>query len=329
VTGDGRRFTRRAWVDRNRPRVLDVAPGLIHESGPAHDRSWAPERAAIMAHWSTDPVPSRSVVAILHALDSEGYQTLLVSAADVLGLVGRTCTWAPGQPRLPETTTVLRRANVGYDFGSWAAVLDAFPGVRRAARVVLVNDSLIGPLASLAPVLSDFEGGRDPVWGLSGSGQYRPHMQSFFTGYRDGILDHPALRAFWSGIRVESRKAKTVRYDELGLSEVVETAGIRWRTQFEPHPGGSPNPTIGEWERLLDAGFPFIKRAALRQLNSDGSPPVEGGRAVGRSHVIDLAEWDPEMVRITPAPPGSDLLNRARERLDIRGVSPRGRNRLR
>ena len=41
------RYGRRTWADRNRPRVLDVAPGLVHESGPVRERDWAPERVAV------------------------------------------------------------------------------------------------------------------------------------------------------------------------------------------------------------------------------------------------------------------------------------------
>ena len=47
----------------------------------------------------------------------------------------------------------------------------------------------------------------------------------------------PALRTFWSDIRVESRKAKIVRYNEMGLSEALDDAGIAWETMFAPEPG--------------------------------------------------------------------------------------------
>ncbi len=215
-----------------------------------------------MAHWSTDLELSRSVVALLRELEIGGYQTVLVSAAEAPGPIGRVCTWAPDSPSIPGATTVLRRANVGYDFGSWAAVLEAFPGIRRARRVLLINDSLIGPFSSLAPILADFEASATPVWGLSSSRQHRPHIQSFFIGYRDGVLDSPAIRAFWKDIRVESRKAKIVRYDELGLAEVLDEAGLSWRTMSRPDPGGSPNPTLGDPVALLAAGFPFVKANA-------------------------------------------------------------------
>ena len=256
------RYARRTWADRNRPRVLDVAPGLVHESGPVREGDWTPERVALMAHWSTDPVPSRSVVATMGALDAAGYDTVLVGTAQLAGPLGRTCAWAPGQPSLPPATSVLRRANAGHDFGSWAAVLAALPGVQAASRVLLVNDSVIGPLRPLAPALADFEHGPGRVWGLVGSCQHRPHLQTFFMGFRDAVLNQSVIREFWTDVRVESRKAKVVRYYELGLAEVLDGAGIEWRAMFTPVPGGAANPTLAGSRELLDRGMPFVKANA-------------------------------------------------------------------
>jgi hypothetical protein len=279
---------------------------------------------AVLAHWSTDAEPSRSVVTMLQELAAGGFETVLVSAADAVGPLSRVCTWVPDAPCLPVATMVLRRANVGYDFGSWAAVLSAFPGVRRARRVLLVNDSLIGPFSSLAPILADFEAGPTPVWGLSGSLQHRPHMQSFFMGYRDGVLDSAPLRAFWTDIRVESRKAKTVRYDELGLSEALDEARIAWRTMFEPVPGGPQNPTIEDWPGMLRAGFPFVKSEALVAPTTWVAEAEGLASALRRELGEDPAAWLPDGTVVGRDPARVALGQRVRTITDIGGVSGLG-----
>jgi hypothetical protein len=307
--------------------VLEVAPGLVHESGPVRAPDWAPQRVAVMAHWSTDVEPSRSVVTMLQELDAGGFETVLVSAAETDGPIGRVCSWAPGAPAMPEATTVLRRANVGYDFGSWASVLAAFPGIRQAARVLLVNDSLIGPFASLAPVLASFEASPTPVWGLSGSLQHRAHVQSFFVGYRDGVLDSPAMREFWADIRVERRKAKIVRYEELGLSEALDEAGIAWRTMVGPVPNGPQNPTINAWRELLGVGFPFVKAelvlAPPHWLSDWGAIPG----ALAAAFDCHLAEWVSPVT--APSPPRAVQIRarvgkQARDAADVRGLPGAG-----
>jgi len=110
------RYGRRTRADRDQPRVLEAASGLRHESGPRREASWAPDRVAVMAHWSADPVPSRSVLTQLHELSAGGYETVLVSAAELDAPLARV--GGAGDLAMPATTTVLRRQNVGYDFGS-------------------------------------------------------------------------------------------------------------------------------------------------------------------------------------------------------------------
>jgi hypothetical protein len=229
-----------------------------------------------MAHWSTDPEPSRSVVAILRALASAGHETVLVSASGTRAPLGRVCSWAPSRPALPESTTILRRVNVGYDFGSWAAVLASFPGIRVADRVLLVNDSVIGPLTPLDPVMADFESCPEPIWGLVGSNQHRPHLQSFFVGYSGGVLDRPELRAFWYDIRVERRKSKVVRYNELGLAEVLDETGIGWRAFFEPEPWRTANPTLVGPGSLRERAMPFVKANDPAWAGSTDAEAIRG-----------------------------------------------------
>lgn len=309
----GHSYRRRGPLDRRQPRVLDVAPGLVDESGPRRDRAWNPERVAVMAHWSDTPEPSRSVVEIMRALDSAGYDTVLVSAADVVGPLSRECGWAPGRPELPEGTTVLRRANVGYDFGSWAAVLDSFPGVRRARRTLLVNDSVLGPLGPLEPVLADYEACPQPVWGLVESSQHRVHLQSFFVGFKDGVLDTAPMREFWTGIRVERRKSKVVRYGELGLAEALDGAGIGWRAMVQLGSEVSVNPSLQRTAELIEQGVPFSKRVPGHR------PPVgpgsEGADARG------LLGPDPDPRGSRGSRPLLSRAQRIRFALDVEGFA--------
>ena len=196
-----------------------------------------------MAHWSTSAEPSRSVVTMLQELDAAGFETVLVSAAEGRARSGGCARGHRGSRRCRSATTVLRRANVGYDFGSWASVLAAFPGVAAASRVLLVNDSLIGPFAPLAPILADFEVVPDPGVGAVGVAAAPAARAELLRGVQG--RDPRRIRrcsAFWSDIRVESRKAKIVRYNELGLSEALDEAGIGWRDDVRARTGRPAEP---------------------------------------------------------------------------------------
>ena len=156
------------------------------------------DRVAVMASYGSTPRITRSVDEFVRQLADADYQVLLVRASENPSPL----EW----PTTPAAAVVLRRPNVGYDFGSWAATLNALPELRRARRVLLVNDSLVGPFAPIAPLLEHFESSTADAWGAVANPQIMPHLQSFFLGFRNGMLDDPPLKEFWRSIRPQTEK---------------------------------------------------------------------------------------------------------------------------
>ena len=113
--------------------------------------------------------------------------TVLVSTAEG----GSPLDWVDGRP---SGVTVLRRPNLGYDFGSWATALDLLPAIRRAPHVLLVNDSLVGPFAPIDHLLDRFHRSHADVWAHDRHEQLGHHLQSYCLGFREGCLDQPELR---------------------------------------------------------------------------------------------------------------------------------------
>ena len=306
------RYRTRGRRDRRAPLVL-AGPAPQHESGPRRDRDWAPRRVAILAHYAPSAAPGRSVATMLTELSECGLDTVLVSAApQAVGPLERSGTAAGST--LPADTTILRRPNLGHDFGTWAAALAAFPHLARADEVILLNDSMLGPFAPMAPVLRALADGSDPVRGLIRSEQHRPHLQTFLILYRGGVLAEPALRRFWGDRRVERSKAKTVRFGELALAETLDAAGIGWSAHFDPAPGDTANPTLSHWADLLGPGFPLLKRSLLDPATGPG--PTRLAEVLRHDFGTELDEWvDPAQVALAQAwganspsqPPGRGL----------------------
>ena len=237
------------------PRVVDACEPPRLERGPAIEDWGDPGSVALLVHWSATPLVSRSVSRSIAEFVAAGYQVAFCSAAEV----PQPLDWPHG---LPDGVSVYRRPNVGYDFGSWAAMLAAHPGLSAAGRVVLANDSLVGPFATIAPILGRFDAAECDVWGLIGTNQDGEHLQSHFVGYRDGALQHPAVHDFWQGVRLQRTKLAIIRRYEIGLAPVLRRAGLRvsagfpWELVVQPR----QNPTIFGWRRLLQWGFPWVKR---------------------------------------------------------------------
>jgi lipopolysaccharide biosynthesis protein len=239
----------------------------------------------VIAHWDAAGSVTRSTRALLGALGEAGFAILLLSTAERSGPLdlGREA---------PADITVLRRPNLGYDFGSWATALERFPRISRARLVLFMNDSLAGPFATIDPLLDHFDRSQADVWGMTDTTQLGHHLQSYCLGFKGGCLESPALRAFWKGVRVEdSREAVIERY-ELGLGRVFERE--RFVTDVAI-PGwkvvdGDDNPTTIGWRRLLDLDFPFVKRQVI--LEPDVCPdghqaPEELRRRFG----VEVTEW--------------------------------------
>lgn len=274
-------------VSLGRPRVLRVAPPLRFESGTpwaAHRRA---DRVVLLAHWSDRPTVSRSVVELVTQFRRLGYDVVIVSAAEVPGAL----QWPSGD--WPDGVSVFRRKNIGYDFGSWAQALAEIPGLTQSRLVVMANDSLVGPFGPLDEIVSGMEADPHPVWGLVSTTQDRPHLQSHFIAYREGVLGTPRLRAFWQDVRVERTKRDLVVRYEIGLSVALRRQrlgmGIGFPGENVVHHGG--NPTSQGWRRLLLWGFPFVKRELVLRPPPE-VPDVQDVSAVVRE-LFDqnVREW--------------------------------------
>lgn len=243
------------------------------------------ERLAILAHWSPSAGVSRSAETLVNELVGSGYYVVMVSSAEVP---------EPLDFRLVrgDNLVVLRKPNIGYDFGSWAVGLHWAARWLDAATVVLCNDSLVGPFRSLAPVLSRVdESGADLV-GLTDNTQFRPHLQSYFVAYRRGILRDPALQIFWSRVRHHADKQQIIHAGELGLAALCATEGYAVEALFPASRvvGWSQNPTILGWQGLIDQGFPFVKREIVR--HPELAPAGDRIPAVVRERFgVTIEEW--------------------------------------
>jgi lipopolysaccharide biosynthesis protein len=243
------------------------------------------DRLAVIASYAPDLRVSRSLATLVAEFEANGYRVMLVRASEATSPL----LW-PNESTPP--TFVINKPNVGYDFGSWATALAVVPELADKPYVILANDSLLGPFESIAPLIDDFESSPADVWGATDTLEYLPHLQSYLLGFKAGALKTRAVRSFWRNIRdIDDKDAIVVRY-EIGLSRLLTTEGFVSRPWFSHQrivpEGGNPT-TIGG-SRLLDAGFPFVKRILIE------NPGVFPDAAVAAERVMTkygehAADW--------------------------------------
>jgi lipopolysaccharide biosynthesis protein len=248
------------------------------------------ERVVVVAQWSESPRLSRSVCTLVSELQANDYRVVVSSACE-----------APEPLEWDATVdvdrlTVLRKPNIGYDFGSWSVALQLVPEISSARRVLLVNDSMIGPFAPLAPLLTAFDTTAADVWGLTDTQQFGHHLQSYFFGFCNGVLTDRPLAAFWADIRHYDDKMQIILENEVALGRLLREEGYVAKSVFSHELFVQPgqNPVIVGWKGLLKSGFPFVKREILRH------PSVAPAGAtmpdvVKAQHGADVDSWVAEL----------------------------------
>jgi len=243
------------------------------------------DRVAVVASYGPDSRVSLSLSWMVARLEEQGYSVVVVRASDDTAPLD----WSRG----PENDAiVIRKPNIGYDFGSWATGLEMFPQIRSKPYVIITNDSLVGPFSSLGPMVDDFESSYFDVWGGTWTAQYMPHLQSFLLGFRNGVLDDPAVKYFWRNLPEQAAKFDIIDKYELGLSRLLHGEGFvtgAW-FDYELVVQYTQNPTIIGWRGLLDLGFPFVKRELVTNpsIVADGS---EVPAVVQEKFGINPTDW--------------------------------------
>lgn len=256
-------------------------------------------RALVFAHYDRDGAVADYVV---HALEQyrRHVDCLVVVSASTsrLPLALRQCV-----------DRFIPRDNVGYDFGSWRAGIEALTNESALPcdELICVNDSVYGPLFDLGPALADRRVAAADFWGmcLSTQGPKRrgkrtrcPHIQSWFFAMRRPVLESEAFSRFWNSVEPLATKEEIIERYEIGMSEQFTEAGFRSAALYDTrdhgpagmdeiwphlswrHPRRSwrvakksrremHNPSELFPLRLVDAGVPFVK-AGLFRVNHYG-----------------------------------------------------------
>jgi lipopolysaccharide biosynthesis protein len=235
----------------------------------------------------------------IDALREAGFSVVFLTAGRALE--SESMAWLQSRCAL-----VVRRRNVGRDFGAHKTGLNEIGDRSRFDRLLLVNDSVYGPFSDLEKVLADTDTSAD-VWSITDSWERRFHLQSFFLLLSPPAFQNAAFGAFWRRVRPVRSKWFLIRAYEVGLTRAMIKEGMRCKALypsrvasqalvrevrerklesdlseperkyrqrlFELLQKGQPiNTSHFFWEYLIvEMGCPFLKRELLRR-NPAGVP---------------------------------------------------------
>lgn len=123
---------------------------------------------------------------------------------------------------------VLIRRNVGYDFGGWRDAIETLDLPQpETEEIIIVNDSVFGPVRPLEATLLRLDYTDADVWGLTESWQRRYHLQSYFVAFGPRAIRAPAFRKFWDQVIPAPSKAYVIGKYEVGMTQAMIKAGLR------------------------------------------------------------------------------------------------------
>jgi lipopolysaccharide biosynthesis protein len=203
------------------------------------------------------------VKAYLIALADQGFAVVLVANTDLDRGAIRL-----DPSLLDRLDGCLVRENVGFDFGGWGHAYALGEGFARCSRLLLVNDSMIGPLdgSAFAALVRRLRESHVDVVGLTENRTPQRHLQSYFLSFGPRALRSEAFRRAFAGMHALPTKELVIDAYETALTPLLERGGLATDALFPPRydAPGSGDDTLTYWRELIDAGFPFVKASLLR-----------------------------------------------------------------
>ena len=246
-------------------------------------------KIAFLAQWSSTEQVPRSTILLIGELIECGYSVILVSACEGPNPLAI-------DSEVKEKITIIRKPNIGYDFGSWSVAMQMLPSSRNATEVLVLNDSLIGPFSSIKKLLGAVEESSFDITGVTDSVQIRHHVQSYLLHFKNGSFQNSEIEDFWNGVRTQEDKMDVVQAYEIGLTATAQANGFYVGAVFPWNLVGQywNNPSVDRWQRLLDLGFPFIKREVARESKAANKqtliPTIEKYFDVSESLKSEISE---------------------------------------
>lgn len=183
------------------------------------------KRLAVVAHFDARGQAAPHVVRQLDTL-ARSFDEVVVATTSALTDDARDT--------LRSRSTLIERPNLGQDFASWRDGLDHVQAFKKYDEILLTNDSYVGVLNDLEPVITEMQSRPVEAWGLTKTWRYAEHIQSYFLYFSSPVVRSQAFRNFWIDFRPARSRMEAIMRQEVGVGRTLMDAGFRLGSYFEP-----------------------------------------------------------------------------------------------
>ena len=161
------------------------------------------------------------------------------------------------------TYKILIRSNIGYDFGSWrAGILELDEEIKESESLLLMNDSLYGPINSLDTAIARTLLHEADIVCMTQNMVGGQHAQSYFTSYKKSVISSKLFKVFWQTLPVYACKFTLIKECEIYWTNRLTKEGYKLAALFDTSCFG--NQTHINWKELIvEHGFPFVKNELI------------------------------------------------------------------
>jgi rhamnosyltransferase len=136
--------------------------------------------------------------------------------------------------KMPARVEYLQRPNFGYDFFSYKWGLDIVGDYQDFDRVLVVNDSFVGPVVPVMDILDHPNCQDIDFAGMTLSQSHHTHVQSFFFVFGAAVAKSNGFRRFWKDMVPVSDRMRVIQDYEIGLTKSVVNSGFKVGSYFRP-----------------------------------------------------------------------------------------------
>lgn len=217
-------------------------------------------------------------ISLVAGYDSDGiihdYVVFLISELSKISDVFYYCDCDLRHGEIDKLEGLVKWAGSGrhgrYDFGSWQALIYKI-GWREIGQydgLILVNDSVYGPIFDLNPIFQHMESSGCDFWGITSSNQIKYHIQSYFLVFNRKIILNSHFVKFWNNIEefTGSHKKYVVK-NEIAMSDLIKRSGFVVGSLIKSK--NMENPTCFPLCLMKDFSVPFVKVKSFKNPQSN------------------------------------------------------------
>ncbi len=136
---------------------------------------------------------------------------------------------------------VIKRENIGFDFGAWKDGLNEFGynNLESYNQLYLINNSCYGPIYDLNTVICDMEEEKTDFWGItffpySSDGSYinrdhiDEHTQTYFMAYNKNVFLSESFKKYWDEMKELKEFKDAIAEGETKLTHYLKENGFSY-----------------------------------------------------------------------------------------------------